>query len=356
MTQIFDYLAKKFTSSTLTDIHLREDDYVWVRDADILKKCEDDPIFERSELIAWLKQARYEDQDPIEYLRKNGGDDDFSGDAGSCRYRANAYLTNGLLGIALRRLGEEIMPFASLGIPARVLELADKNRGMFLVTGGTGSGKTTTLAAILDHYNNTRAGHIITAEDPIELVFQNKKSRFTQRSVGLSADANSFSQVLKAALREDPDVIMVGELRDRETMNIALSAAETGHMVFGTLHTNGAYLTIDRIASMYEGAEREQALATLASVLTGIVSQVKIPGIDGRPAIATEVLVPTNSIRVAIRKGLVIGIRQDMQTNSSDGQILLNKSLTALVHAGRITREDAFFYSLAPDELEDLLR
>jgi len=259
---------------------------------------------------------------------------------GDVRFRANYYWQRGSIGAAFRIIPVEIRHIDSLGLPKSVNRFADLARGLVLVTGPTGSGKSTTLASLIDLVNSTRADHIMTVEDPIEFVHTNKASLVNQREVG--EDTHSFAAALKHVLRQDPDVILVGELRDLETIEVALTAAETGHLVYATLHTQSAPQTIDRIIGVFPPHQQEQIRSQLAGTLQGVVCQTLVKTADGKGrVIAAEVLVTTPAISNLIREGKIYQIPTSMQVGGDLGMQTLDQHLAALVNAGTITRETA---------------
>jgi twitching motility protein PilT len=273
---------------------------------------------------------------------------------GLARFRVNAYFQRASVGAAFRLIPAEIKSLEQLGIPARLYELADKPRGLVLVTGPTGSGKSTTLAALLDHINHSRHEHILTIEDPIEFLHHHGTCIVNQREIG--QDATTFAEGLRAALRQDPDVILVGEMRDLETVSTALTAAETGHLVFATLHTQSAPTTIDRVIDVFPAEQQGQVRVQLASTLQGVVSQNLMPTADGlgRTA-ALEVLMPDDAVRNLIRQAKVEQIYSVMQTSSSRGMQTMEQSLADLVLRNVIAPEMAFSRSSRPDQLHGLL-
>lgn len=257
------------------------------------------------------------------------------------RFRMNIYKTQNSYAIALRFLPLNIRDFHELGIPDSVKRLAYKSNGLVLVTGPTGSGKSTTLAALLDLINRDRNLHIITIEDPIEYVYDHNHSIITQREIGV--DSLSFADALRAAMREDPDVILVGEMRDPETIQVAMTAAETGHLVFSTLHTVGASKTIDRIVDSFESGKQNQIAAQLATVLQGIVSQILIPKLDGSGrALACEVMFTTPAIRNLIREKKPHQIASVMQTSQNMDMRSLDNELIKLYRSHVISKDYAF--------------
>ncbi|MGX4601535.1 type IV pilus twitching motility protein PilT [Faecalimicrobium sp. JNUCC 81] len=254
------------------------------------------------------------------------------------RFRVNAYKQRGYYAIAIRTITATIPTFKNLGLPEVISTFSEKHKGLVLVTGPTGSGKSTTLASLIDIINANKERHIITLEDPIEYVHNHKKSIVNQREVG--SDTESFSSALRAALRQDPDVILVGEMRDPETVSIALTAAETGHLVFSTLHTIGSAKTIDRIVDMFPAEQQQQIRTQLSTVCEGVVSQQLIPTIDGRNRVAAlEVMIATSAIRNLIRENKTYQIQNIIQTGSKLGMHSMDQELASLYRQGKISRE-----------------
>jgi twitching motility protein PilT len=273
---------------------------------------------------------------------------------GVARFRVNCFFQRGSVSAAFRFVPQEIPALDSLGVPQVLRELTQKPRGFVLVTGPTGSGKSTTLAAMLDLINRERQDHILTIEDPIEFLHRHKKSIVNQREIG--ADADDFALGLRAALREDPDVILVGEMRDLETIATALTAAETGHLVFATLHTQSTAQTVDRIIDVFPPAQQGQVRTQLSIALQGIVTQQLLPTADGMGrVVATEVLVPTPAIRNLIREGKTHQIYAAVQTSGAIGMQTMDADLARLVRAGKITRALAEQRSAVPEELKRVL-
>jgi twitching motility protein PilT len=273
---------------------------------------------------------------------------------GVARFRVNVFFQRGALSAAFRMVPIEIRSVDELGLPKVMHSFCHKPRGFVLVTGPTGSGKTTTLAAVLDEINETRSNHIVTIEDPIEFLHQHKRCIVNQRELG--ADTKSFPAALRAALRQDPDVILIGEMRDLDTMQIALTAAETGHLVFATLHTQDCPQSIDRIIDVFPPHQQEQIRVQIAATLEGIVSQQLLAraGAKGRVA-ACEVLISTPAVRNLIREGKTHQLYTVMQTGSQYGMQTMNAALAEHVRHGRITKDLALRRTLIPDELERLL-
>ncbi len=256
------------------------------------------------------------------------------------RHRVNVYRQRGYHAVALRLLLNEIPTLRDLGLPALLGDFALRPRGMVLVTGPTGSGKSTTLAAMIDYINRQRNCHIITIEDPIEYVHNHKQSMITQREVNV--DVESFSKALRSSLREDPDVILVGEMRDFETINAAVTAAETGHLVLSTLHTTGAAETLDRIVDVYPAHSQNQIRSQLSNVLVGIVSQTLVPTIDRKGRLAAlELLKATDAVSALIREGKIFQIPNSIATGKAEGMFTLDQHLAQLVRNGKISEETA---------------
>jgi twitching motility protein PilT len=270
------------------------------------------------------------------------------------RFRVNAYFQRSSIGAAFRLIPFEIKSIDDLGLPPVVHDFGRKPRGFVLVTGPTGSGKSTTLAALVDEINQTREEHIMTIEDPIEFLHSHKRCIVNQREIG--ADAQSFSASLRSALRQDPDVILVGEMRDLETIQTALTAAETGHLVLATLHTQDAPQTIDRVIDVFPSHQQGQVRTQLSVALQGIVTQQLLPTIDGSGrCVGCEVLVPNAAVRNLIREGKTHQIASVMQTGSALGMQTMDASLVSLVQAGKITIQTAEARSSTPDELRRLM-
>jgi twitching motility protein PilT len=273
---------------------------------------------------------------------------------GVARFRVNVYFQRETLGAAFRQIPQDIKSLEELGLPSSLHDLTKKPRGLVLVTGPTGSGKSTTLAALIDEINRTRAEHILTIEDPVEFVHRHKRCIVNQREIGV--DATGFGEALRAALRQDPDVILVGEMRDLETIGTALTAAETGHLVFATLHTQSAPSTIDRIIDVFPAVQQEQVRVQLASTLQGVITQTLLPTADGAGRIAAlEVLFPDDATRNLIRQGKIEQIYSVMQTNTSRGMQTLEQSLAELTLRKVITKNVAMTATSRPDQFEALL-
>ena len=280
---------------------------------------------------------------------------DFSfGIKGMARFRCNLFNQRGAVGAVYRLIPERIRTFDELGLPKVLATLADRPRGLVLVTGPTGSGKSTTLAAMIDKINTERKEHILTIEDPIEYIHPHKGCLVNQREV--HSDTQSFTLALRAALREDPDVVLIGEMRDLETVESALRIAETGHLTFGTLHTNSASQTINRIIDVFPAHQQGQIRTQLSLVLEGIVCQALLPKVGGGRVVSLEIMVPTPAIRNLIREDKVHQIYSAMQTGQEKvGMQTTNQSLASLHMAGKITHETAMLASSNRDELQEMI-
>jgi len=281
---------------------------------------------------------------------------DFSfGVKGMARFRANVYYSKGSLSGAFRMIPSLIPDFKALGLPNSLLKLSDTANGLVLVTGPTGSGKSTTLAALIDRINNTRSGHIVTLEDPIEFVHSHKSCIVNQREVG--SDTNSFAKGLKSLLRQDPDIVLIGELRDPETIEAALTIAETGHLVFGTLHTNSTVQTINRIINVFPSGQQNQIRTLLSFVLQGVVAQQLLPNIQGGGrSMAMEIMFPNQGIRNLIREDKTHQIYSQLQIGQEKSDMItMNQSLEKLVNSGVVSLDTALSYTTAPEEFRKMM-
>jgi len=271
---------------------------------------------------------------------------DFSFGYQKMRFRVNAFHERGRLGASLRLIPLAIRAMEELGIPPILERFTQPSQGLVIITGPTGHGKSTTLAALVEGINKKRSEHIITIEDPIEYVFEHKKSLIIQREVG--ADTNSFSRALRSALREDPNVVLVGEMRDLETIEATLTLAETGHLVFTTLHTNSSAQTADRIIDVFLPHQQQQVRMQLANVLLGVVSQRLLPRVQGGRILATEIMVANSAVRNTIREGKTHQLPNIIQTSAAEGMITLDKVLAELVSRGEITIDMALTWAIDP--------
>jgi twitching motility protein PilT len=273
---------------------------------------------------------------------------------GLARFRVNVYFQREAVGAAFRLIPTEIKTLEELNLPPVLHTLAEKPRGLVLVTGPTGSGKSTTLAAVIDEINRNRTEHILTVEDPIEFVHRHKRCIVNQREIG--PDATSFAEALKSALRQDPDIILVGEMRDLETISTALTAAETGHLVFGTLHTQSAPSTIDRIIDVFPPEQQEQVRIMIANSLQAVVTQTLLPTADGAGRVAAlEVLLPDDAVRNLIRQSKIEQVYSVMQTNTARGMQTMEQALADLALRRIVNLEDAISRSSRPDQLVGIL-
>lgn len=270
------------------------------------------------------------------------------------RFRVNLYHQKGYLGAALRLIPANIRSLEELGLPNAVQQFTNLPHGFILVTGPTGHGKSTTLAAMINQINENRASHIITIEDPIEYVYPHRQSLVTQRELHL--DTHSWDIALRSVLREDPDVVLVGEMRDFETISAALTIAETGHLVFATLHTNSAAETVDRIIDVFPEHQQTQIRSQLATSLQGIISQRLLPALGGGRVVAAEILTMNAGVRSVIREGKTHQIDNMMSTGSDVGMVSLERSLVSLIQAGKISMEEAKKVTLRPGDLERIQR
>ena len=279
------------------------------------------------------------------------GDDDFSFSVrGVARFRVNAYRQRGSMAAVVRVVAFEIPDFQALHIPPQVMDLAELTYGMVLVSGTAGSGKSTTQACILDRINRTRNCHIITLEDPIEYVYTPKKCIVNQREIG--ADTASYADGLRSILREDPDVILIGEMRDLNTIETALTAAETGHLVFATLHTNSAADSVDRMVNVFPEGQQRQIRLQVSTTLRAVVSQQLLPDVDGEQVPAFEVMQMNSAIRSMIRDGKNHQIDNAIAAGSGEGMLTMDQSILALYQAGRITRDTALNCADNPEQLK----
>lgn len=335
-----------------SDIHITVSRPPMIRKNGIMVSLEGYPVLTSEETSLIVDQLLEDNAEKRSTLQKEG-DVDFSYVInGIGRFRVNAYKQRTSYGIAIRVLNNEIPTMASLNLPQSLTELANKPRGLVLVTGPTGSGKSTTLAAMINHINQTRQGHILTIEDPIEYLHKHGNCLIHQREIG--DDTPSFSRALRSALREDPDVILLGEMRDLETIQAAITAAETGHLVLSTLHTKGAATTVDRIIDIFPSGQQRQIRIQLANVLEGVITQNLVKKADntGR-VLAMEILMMNDAVRHMIREEKVHQINSTMQLGIKQGMQPMDYHLASLVKRGSITLEEAQNNAL---KQEDLMR
>ncbi|MCC5609582.1 PilT/PilU family type 4a pilus ATPase [Nostoc sp. CHAB 5834] len=336
-------LEQLASDQTISDFLVKEKDSLWVRSTGTLQRNNPNEKVSRKnilELLAHTKEQTGFGPEDLDAVMDNSGDKDFAIRLGEKRFRVNLYWSDGqLLTMALRRLPDKAPELPRLGLPESYMGLLKNSRGLILVTGATGSGKSTTLASTLEYLNEFSTGHIITLEDPVEYQIQSKNCLVDQRQVG--RDVSSFGDGLRAALRQDPDILLVGELRDYETVKTALDAANTGHLVFGTLHTNSAQQTIERVTSFFPDESRDWAHTVLSQALLGIISQVLIPKKTSGRALCAEILVNQPDVKQIIREGRSHQLFNAMDTGGSKGQVLMNRVLKSYVKNGIITEEAA---------------
>lgn len=334
-----------------SDLHLSEGRNPTIRISGLLSPLVRKAILKREDTDGILKVLIPEDKIK---LFKETKEVDFSYDfKGEARFRGNAYFQQGHVSIALRLIPKQIKTLEELGLPSILGDFARRKQGFFLVVGPVGQGKSTTLASMIELVNEERAEHIVTIEDPIEYAYEQKKSIIDQREIHL--DTHDFSNALISALREDVNVILLGEMRNPETMSAAVTAAETGHLVLSTLHTNNAAQTIDRIIDSFPSTQQDQIRIQLASSLIGVFSQRLIPKISGGRAVAYELLIVNNAVSNLIREKRVYEINTIIETSSGEGMIDMNRCLAELVRKGEITIENAYRYAFNPKILEKLI-
>jgi twitching motility protein PilT len=352
MTLDFADLLLEVIERNASDLHLAAGARPTVRVRGQLQPLEDYPILTTEQTREIIYSILTNDQ--RQRLETDWQLDFAYAIPGRARFRVNAYYQRAAIGAAFRLIPFSIKTVDELGLPSVLHELAKRPRGFVLVTGPTGSGKSTSLAAVVDEINATRQEHIMTIEDPIEFLHGHKKCIVNQREIG--SDAHSFADGLKAALRQDPDVILVGEMRDLETIHTALTAAETGHLVFATLHTQDTPQTIDRIIDVFPAEQQQQVRVQLSVALQGIITQQLLPTADGAGRIAAcEVLLATPAIRNLIREGKTHQIYSSLQTGANVGMQTMDAALVTLVRLGKITQKLAEARSSTPDELRRLL-
>ncbi len=330
-------LLQLVVSEGASDLHIRVGVSPTIRVHGILHRVEG-PLCKPEDTEELMRSITSEDH--IQHTREAGGADFAFAFGDVARFRVSVFKEKGNFGMVLRQIPSKLLTYEQIGLPESVKELLHKPRGMILVTGPTGSGKSTTLASMLNIVNETREEvHLITIEDPIEYYHKHKKALVTQREVHV--DVPSFSEALRRALRQDPDMILVGEMRDLETIEAAVSAAETGHLVFGTLHTTGAAKTIDRLVNAFPQNQQETIRIQLSTVLQAVISQILIPRVDkpGRVA-AFEIMINTPSIAALIRDNKTFRIQSDIQTGAKYGMVTLDSFLLEKYMAGMIAREE----------------
>jgi twitching motility protein PilT len=348
----FSDVLRQMVETRASDVHLTPGFPPAMRDKGKIKPMEGFPVLnaqQTREVVYGIlnddQRKRFENNKQLDFAYAIPG---------VARFRVNTFFQRGTVSAAFRLVPQEIPSLDSLDVPHVLRELTAKPRGFVLVTGPTGSGKSTTLAGMIDVINSTRQDHILTIEDPIEFLHSHKESIVNQREIG--SDAPDFALGLRAALREDPDVILVGEMRDLETISTALTAAETGHLVFATLHTQSTAQTVDRIIDVFPPAQQGQVRTQLSIALQGIVTQQLLPTLDGRGrTVACEVLIPTPAVRNLIREGKTHQIYGALQTSGAVGMQTMDADLARLVRNGKISRSLAEQRASVPEELNRLL-
>ncbi|MCC3143720.1 type IV pilus twitching motility protein PilT [Halanaerobium sp. Z-7514] len=345
--EIIDVMKEISKEPAISDLHLTGKTKPIIRNNGKLEYYEDYPekleVNEVKEIAKdFMNQREWE-------IFLDKGEVDFSYSVpGYCRYRVNAYKQRGSVSLALRIIPQRIPTIDELGLPQILKKLAMQRKGLILCTGPTGSGKSTTLASMINVINKNKPSHIITLEDPIEYLHSHNKSIIHQREVGF--DTTSFADGLRAALRQDPDVILVGEMRDLETINIALEASETGHLVLATLHTNDAPSTVERIIDVFPAHQQQQVRIQLASSISGIISQQLLPSADNKSRVAAlEILIATSAVRNIIREGKTHQLVSAMQTGGKYGMVMMNNYLVDLYKEGKIAYDEAVRRSDDPE-------
>ncbi|MBN2087055.1 PilT/PilU family type 4a pilus ATPase [Candidatus Peregrinibacteria bacterium] len=332
-----------------SDVHMQAGQKPIIRINGKLFIVEDGEIFQSSEPSDEFRSYMNEDQ--LNYFNKHGSTDFAFSYDNEYRVRGNIFRQQTGLSISLRIIRNHILSFEQLGLPKIFHEISnDYRQGFFLIVGPTGQGKTTSMAAVLNYINQNREEHIITIEDPIEYVVRNQKSIIEQREIG--THTSSFQNALRASMRQDPDIIIIGEMRDHETMQAALTLSETGHLVFSTMHTNNAPQTIDRIIDAFPEQKQKQIRIQLASTLTGIISQRLVPGLEGELVFAYEQLLVNDAVRNIIRTEKVEQIYNALQSEEESGFVRLEKCLAQLVNEKKISKETALSYAMNRDLID----
>jgi twitching motility protein PilT len=345
-----EYMIKKAYDQGYSDIHLGVEEVPRMRDRGEMALTEY-PKTDLSTFMSWLYEVLTDEE--VERFKREL---EFDGATQYefARVRINIFDTLRGPALVMRLIPLKILTMEQLGLPPVFQDISDAHKGLILVTGPTGSGKSTTMAAMVDYINKEHAKHIITIEDPIEFVHQSKRSLIKQREVGINT--LKFDNALKAALREDPDIILVGEMRDRETVNTALKAAQTGHLVMGTLHTNSAVKTIERILTLYSAEEQDAMRVAISESLVAVISQGLCRTTDGKRAAYHDIMVNTETVKDYIKQGKYEEIHELMQNGEYDGMITTNQALFSLYEEGRITEETALEMSPTANEMAMMLR
>jgi len=351
-TSKMDALFKKMAEVGASDLHMSVSMPPMIRNDGRMAKLDESVPALQAEPMKQLLESIMPEKNIKEFAERN--DTDFAYEIpGLARFRANIFMDRKGMGGVFRIIPSDILTAETLGLSKHILDLCDLSKGLVVVTGPTGSGKSTTLCAMVDHINKQREDHIITIEDPIEFTHENQKCLVNQREVHNHTD--SFKDALRAALREDPDILLVGEMRDLETISIAIETAETGHLVFGTLHTTTAASTIDRIIDQFPADRQQQVRVMLSESLRGVIAQTLLPKIGGGRIAALEILIVTPAISNLIREGKTFQIPSAMQTGKNKGMVMLNDALMDLVNKGLVEPKDAYIKAVDKANFEVLL-
>ena len=343
-------LMKELVKRNGSDLHLTGDTLPFFRIQGQMMPADSLPITSvvlKDELELIIGKSKFDN-----FIKNKDFDCSF-GLEGIARFRINLFFDRGHISCVMRALNNKIPSFSTIGLPESVQQLLNRPRGLVLVTGPTGSGKTTTLASGLNWINNNQSSHILTIEDPIEFIYENINCLIRQREIG--EDTKSYSNALRGALREDPDVILIGEMRDLETISLAITAAETGHLVLGTLHTSSASQTIDRLIDVFPPDQQQQIRIQLSTSLVGVISQTLCKAKDGKRNLAAEIMVNNNAIANLIRESKSSQIYSQIQVGAKFGMQTLEQSLSDLIKKGLISREEAFFKCNRSNVLSSLI-
>lgn len=349
--QEIEELVAAVVKEGASDLHITVGRHPTIRVSGDLIPLVKKPAYSPEDTMGILMEILNEDNKLLFRIKKEL---DFSySPNGTIRFRGNAFFQRGVVSIALRLIPETVKTITELNLPEVLYDFANKKQGFFLVVGPVGQGKSTTLASIIQHINLERAEHIVTIEDPVEYLFKGERSIIDQRE--LRFDTDSFATALKSMFREDVNVALIGEMRNYETISTAVTAAETGHLILSTLHTNSASQTIDRIINSFPAEEQKQIRVQLAASLLGVFSQRLVPRVSGGLIPAYELLINNSAVENLIREGRTAEIDVVIETGTGDGMIALNRSLSDLVHKGEITPEMAYKFSIDPKGLERLM-
>jgi twitching motility protein PilT len=357
MLNIINDVLEIVSNKRVSDVHLTVGEPIWFRASGHMQRYSEDMLSGSDITILLREMGINDDPEHLAEPKESGKDGDgFAVELGNHRFRADIVFANGRqIAMVLRTLNSEIPTVETLGLPEALIKQTLRPTGIVIVTGATGSGKSTTLASLLNNINMKQTGHIITIEDPVEYPLKSIQCKVTTREIGMNRDASSFSAALRNAMREDPDIIMIGEIRDAETMRAAFSAAETGHLVFATLHTNSAIKTIDRVLSFFPADEKDWARNVFASVLNCVMSQTLVPRADGGRALGYELMLNLPEVASVIREDKLQTMRNVIGQSGNSGQMLMNNCLLELVKNRTITAEAALAATYDPNELRGAL-